>query len=274
MIDTARILREARRRAGLTQRELAARAGTTQPAIARIERGQAVPRVDTLDALLEACGSRLAVEPRLGVGLDRSVIRDLRGLSPAALSRVAEEEAPYGIARRSYQPWRPLAVLDPLVRHGVRFVVIGGYGARLHGSPSVTNDTDICYSRERENITRLVRALRDLDATLRGAPPGLPFILDEQTIKNGLNFTFSTTAGALDCRGGPEGVSGFDELERNAVDMDLGPFMVKVAAISDLIRMKAAAGRPKDRIEIEVLGALQEEADRRPDPNDGRDSKG
>src|SRR5579864_5674600 len=61
-------LRRARRRAGLTQRGLAARTGVAQPTIARIERGLDDPRVRTLSRLLQACGETLEVSPTLGVG--------------------------------------------------------------------------------------------------------------------------------------------------------------------------------------------------------------
>ncbi len=64
-----------------------------QPAIARIESGKVTPRVDTVTQLLEACGQSLEVEPRLGVGVDRSVIRELLKLSPGERVRLATEEA-------------------------------------------------------------------------------------------------------------------------------------------------------------------------------------
>jgi transcriptional regulator with XRE-family HTH domain len=70
------MLRSARARAGLTQRELAARSGIPQETIARIERDHADPRVETLDRLLAGCGYGLEVETRLGIGIDRSQIRE------------------------------------------------------------------------------------------------------------------------------------------------------------------------------------------------------
>jgi transcriptional regulator with XRE-family HTH domain len=71
-----RMLREARLRAGLTQRELAAKSGIPQETIARIERGRADPRVNTLDRLLAACEFGLEVMPRLGIGIDRTQIHE------------------------------------------------------------------------------------------------------------------------------------------------------------------------------------------------------
>ncbi|MFN2483708.1 MAG: helix-turn-helix domain-containing protein [Candidatus Limnocylindria bacterium] len=76
-------LRYARRRAGLTQRDLAERAGVRQPVVARIESGAISPRVDTLERLLRAAGRTLATEPVMGFGVDRSQIRELRRLTPA-----------------------------------------------------------------------------------------------------------------------------------------------------------------------------------------------
>jgi transcriptional regulator with XRE-family HTH domain len=74
MSMAGRMLRYARGQAGLTQRELAAKSGVPQETIARIERGRADPRLGTLDRLLEVCGYGLEVEPRLGIGVDRTQI--------------------------------------------------------------------------------------------------------------------------------------------------------------------------------------------------------
>jgi hypothetical protein len=164
----------------------------------------------------------------------------------------------------------PIAAFDPLramrvlTGHGVRFVMIGGLAGRAHGSPSVTNDLDICYARDEENVRALAAALTELGARLRGAPADVPFILDARTLGAGLNFTFATDAGAVDCLGMPAGVAGYEELARTAERVDLDGITVSISSLDDLIRMKLAAGRPKDRIEAEVLGALREEIDRRP----------
>jgi len=89
MSMAGRMVRDARRRAGLTQRQLAAKAGIPQETIARIERGRVDPRVMTLDRLLEACGLGLESIPRLGIGIDRTQIRALLRLSPSERLAVA-----------------------------------------------------------------------------------------------------------------------------------------------------------------------------------------
>ena len=145
----------------------------------------------------------------------------------------------------------------------MRFVLIGGLAANILGSPSLTFDVDVCYARDEDNLERLADALVGLSARLRGAPEGLPFVLDARTLRNGLNFTFQTDAGPLDCLGQPAGVAGFEELERSARSVELAGTPVLVVSLDDLIRMKEAAGRPKDRVELEILGALREEIDKR-----------
>lgn len=98
----ARMLRHARRRAGLTQRELAARTGIPQETIARIETGRVDPRVGTLDRLLEGCGFGLEHLPRLGIGIDRTQIRMALEYPPEALLRSAlESDRNYADFRRS-----------------------------------------------------------------------------------------------------------------------------------------------------------------------------
>jgi hypothetical protein len=156
-------------------------------------------------------------------------------------------------------PFDPLGALQTLDRHGVRFIVIGGYAAAIRGSPVITGDVDICYARDDENLERLAEALTELGATLRGAPPDVPFQLAAETLKRGDAFTFNTTAGPLDCVGTPAGTAGFEDLDADATDEDLDGFSVRVASIEDLMRMKRATGRAKDLIALEWLGAVRDE---------------
>jgi hypothetical protein len=157
-----------------------------------------------------------------------------------------------------------LDALETFAKHRVRFVVIGGIAGNLHGSTSLTQDVDICYARDEENLERLVKALGELRVRLRGAPLDVPFLLDARTLAMGDHFTFVADTGSVDVLGHPTGIpGGYEELERAADEMDLGGFSVKVASLDDLIRMKRAAGRPKDLAELEILGALRDEIDGR-----------
>jgi len=171
--------------------------------------------------------------------------------------------APRGCEAMTEPRYEPLDGLRVLTENRVRFVVIGGAAGNLHGSTSVTNDLDICYARDPLNHARLVKALRSVNARLRGVEDDVPFILDEKTIEMGDHFTFVTDVGDLDILGTPKGVEKYEEMERVSREMDLGGFSVRVASMDDLIAMKRAAGRPKDLIELEILGALREELEER-----------
>jgi predicted transcriptional regulator len=92
-VDAAGLLRHARKKANLSQRELGRRAGVTQATIARIEAGDTSPRFETLERLISTCGFELELVPRAGVGIDRTVMRELLQLTPAERARRAIAEA-------------------------------------------------------------------------------------------------------------------------------------------------------------------------------------
>ena len=156
----------------------------------------------------------------------------------------------------SFQPAEILAALE---RHGVRYVVIGGLAATLHGSPLATTDADICPARDVGNLERLAAALRELRARIRtpDAPSGLPFTCDAtflSAIQVVLNLT--TTFGDLDVSIVPSGTEGFDDLRRQAIEILLAGHRISVAALSDVIRSKEAANRPKDQAALPTLRLL------------------
>jgi len=154
----------------------------------------------------------------------------------------------------------PLTALRALVAHDVAFLLVGGLAGRAWGSPTVTNDLDVCYARTDENLERLAAALQGLGARLRGVDDDVPFLLDALTIRRGMNVTFTTSAGALDVLGAPAGTDGYDDLAQQARRLRLADGLdVLVVSLDDLIRMKRAAARRKDLIEVEVLEALREE---------------
>jgi hypothetical protein len=159
--------------------------------------------------------------------------------------------------RRVY--FQPEAVIRLLGRHRVRWVLIGGLAAVTHGAPIVTQDVDICPARDDKNLDRLAAALTEAHAELRGADPRIPFRLDARTLRAGDAFTFTTDVGWLDILGTPAGTAGYDDLARTADEFDLFGQRVLVASVEDLIRMKRAAGRPKDLMAVEELGALRDE---------------
>jgi hypothetical protein len=163
--------------------------------------------------------------------------------------------------------FQPRTLLETLVRHGVDFVLIGAMAGAAWGSAYVTLDVDVAYERSRANLERLAKALRELEATRRGAPPDLPFLLDAQTLANGANFTFDTAYGPLDILSDPAGAPAYATLREEAGEELLVESMsIRVASLDHLIAMKEAAGRPKDLLMASEYRVISDELRR---PKDG-----
>lgn len=150
-------------------------------------------------------------------------------------------------------------LLASLTANDVRFVIIGGLAATLHGSARVTYDLDIVYDRSPENLSRMVAALGPFQPYLRGAPPGLPFRFDVETLKRGLNFTFTTTGGSIDLLGELAGVGAYEAVRARANHATMFGSTYLFIDLETLIISKRAAGRPKDFETIAELEAIREE---------------
>lgn len=136
-------------------------------------------------------------------------------------------------------------------------MIIGGVALVLQGSSRTTQDVDVCYARDRENLERLAAALAPLHPTLRGAPPGLPFRLDARTLVSGLNFTLTTDAGDFDLLGEVAGVGTYEDVARDADVMELSGHEVLVMSLAALERAKRAAGRIKDLADLEIIEGIK-----------------
>jgi transcriptional regulator with XRE-family HTH domain len=156
-MNAARALRVARTRAGLSQTELARRAGVPIQSVNRIERATVIPRVDTLQRLLAAAGATLTIERRRGGGIDREPIRRLLHVSP-----------------RSRLDPSLIGAIHELCRRRVRFLVVGDAAARLHGAPVDVSRLGVVVSGVRVNLSKLRRARESpavSDVSVRLAAP-------------------------------------------------------------------------------------------------------
>jgi hypothetical protein len=153
-------------------------------------------------------------------------------------------------------------LLRALTEANVEFILVGGVAATAHGSARLTRDVDVVYSRTPANVSKLARALAAHRPYLRGAPAGLPFSFDEATIGRGLNFTLTTALGDLDLLGEITGGGTFDDLRPHTTRLRLFDLDVLCLDLEWLIRVKRAAGRPRDLEALAELEALREERDR------------
>lgn len=150
----------------------------------------------------------------------------------------------------------PLPILEVLARHGVRFVLIGGVAANVHGYPLPTEDVDITPAGDPRNLERLAAALREVGARLRtvSASSGVAFPIDAQMLTRNEIWTLSTDLGDLDVVLSPAGTGGYEDLRRDASPEQLGEELtVAVASLADVIRSKEAANRVKDQAALPAL---------------------
>lgn len=150
-------------------------------------------------------------------------------------------------------------LLTVLAEGRVEFIIVGGVAASLHGSARVTRDLDVVYSRSRENLRRLVAALSRHRPYPRGAPLGLPFSWDGETLRRGLNFTLQTDLGSLDLLGEIAGGGGYDDLDGHTVQVDAFGLALRCLDLETLIHVKKAAGRPRDLEAIAELLVIRDE---------------
>ena len=141
-------------------------------------------------------------------------------------------------------------LVTALTQTQVDFVIVGGIALVLHGSARITRDLDICYRRDREHLKRLARALKPYRPTLRGAPDDWPFVLDWETLRSGLNFTLTTTAGDIDLLGEIAGIGTYTVASRLGETMEIYGQAVQVLSLEGLERAKRAAGRTKDVLDL------------------------
>lgn len=152
-------------------------------------------------------------------------------------------------------------VITALVDNDVEFVLIGGVAMTLHSSAYATEDLDFCYSRTNANLARLVAALKEFNPRARGLPADLPFIFDESTLRNGTNFTFSTTIGDIDLLAEVAGVGDYAAANRRSVEFTVYDRIVMALDLDALIASKQAANRTKDQLVLPELMALREALD-------------
>lgn len=119
----------------------------------------------------------------------------------------------------------------------------------------------MCYNRARDNLKRLAAALEPYNPRPRDLPTDLPFIWDEQTLRQGTKFTLSTDLGNIDLLGEVAGLGGHEQAREQSVVMELFGMRCRMLSLDALIKTKRAAGRTKDLLALPELEALREVAE-------------
>jgi predicted nucleotidyltransferase len=138
--------------------------------------------------------------------------------------------------------------LRSLNGRSVRYVVIGATAFPVHGYARATLDVDILIEPTPDNAERTRQALSDTGFDVTG------LTVDELLTKKILIRQYVLE---VDIHPFAKGVT-FDEVWRNRVEDKVGDTPAAFAGLQDLIRMKEAAGRPKDLEDLKVLKKLHE----------------
>lgn len=149
-------------------------------------------------------------------------------------------------------------LLVRLVRADIRFVLIGGLALGSWGVIRGTKDCDIVPDPAPENLDRLAGVAADLSGhvqlgeSLLGSERSIAALLT-----NGERALISTSMGELDVVQGLKGVPSYVDLRARAIDVELAGVTIAICALEDLRRMKRAAGRPRDLVDLDELDAAQ-----------------
>ena len=156
----------------------------------------------------------------------------------------------------------PVEICRVLSDKGVKYVVLGGFAAVVHGSPVPTEDIDVIPARDSENLERLAQALQQMNAAIRTSDGPVHTRIDAGFIANMPNMlNLVTDFGDMDLVFNPAGrLHGYEQWNESAVLAHLAPgLVVSVAALDDIIASKTAANRVKDQRSLPYLESLRDE---------------
>jgi hypothetical protein len=128
----------------------------------------------------------------------------------------------------------------------------------VHGSPFVTNDLDICYRDDPENLRRLTGVLARWSAYPRGWEAGLPFTMDVRALRTTPLMTLVSSEGEIDVLDRILGVGNYDAVAARSEQTSAFGLEFQVLGLAALISAKRATGRPKDSAQLPTLEALEQ----------------
>jgi hypothetical protein len=138
-----------------------------------------------------------------------------------------------------------IELLESLVAHSVEFLVVGAWAMAYHGQPRYTGDLDLFFRPSQANATALITALRAF-----GAPTG--HLTVDELATPGTTITFGVPPSRVDLLNWLSGLS-YDDAASDSEEGELGPVRVQFLSRRAIVLNKAAANRPKDVLDVQIL---------------------
>lgn len=158
----------------------------------------------------------------------------------------------------STNPLRLRELLERLVEAEVRFVLVGGLAVNAWGYLRATRDVDVVPDPDRDNLKRLDTLLRGLDGKVEVGDRLLGSDAISTFLRTGDRALVKTDLGQVDVLQGLPQIPRFEDLEKEARDVDVDGLTVRVCSLEHLLAMKRASDRPRDKDDLEALEAAQE----------------
>ncbi|MDL1973908.1 MAG: hypothetical protein LWX55_03815 [Deltaproteobacteria bacterium] len=144
------------------------------------------------------------------------------------------------------------ALLKGLNEAGVEFVLVGGVAAVAQGAPVTTFDLDIVHRQTDENIEKLMKLLKSIDAYHR-RPDDKVIEPDEKDLKGKGHLLLTTCFGPLDVLAIIEEGRGFEELLTDSVEIEFQGFKVYVLSLETIVALKRKSKDPKDQYRLQIV---------------------
>lgn len=137
-------------------------------------------------------------------------------------------------------------ISEILNRHGIDYMLIGGFAVSFHGFTRTTADIDFWFKPTNENYFKLLKVLEVLKFDI-GELQQEVFHHENTFLRipfDGIKIEFLSSI---------PGEVNYSEAVANAVDTNIGDIKIKVIGIDHLIKSKSALGRPIDKLDVEEL---------------------
>lgn len=149
-------------------------------------------------------------------------------------------------------------LLERLLENKIDFVLVGGFAGVVHGATMVTQDLDICMAITDDEVSKLRKALEDLNPVHRMNPNFQPSFKEQPKDLKGIsNIYLKTDLGILDVISQVQPVGNFERIKSQAFEISLYGYKCKVISLDDLILVKDSMPRSKDKALLQELKVIK-----------------